>query len=341
MDRATTGYEDSRWTAQPAAAADALRPDRARAAAWLCSERVVAPGGIVSSWWNPDHPGYAYPEAATLWLAWAAWRRDRGEGGPRPEQVAAVADWLCQRVESAAAIGKRGHLYLFDTCLAANGLARAAGLVSPLQAARVSQAFRRAVDGVHRFLDCDRSLLPAPARPDRWSQRWGRHLDRGAALLLRAGRLLEREAAVLAARRIRERVGEPPSEYTHALLYAVEGELLFRACGEPAGPVDPVAAADGLAALQRPDGSLPAWADGSGGPRSDAAAQAIRVWCLVDRERHAGAAGRAAARLAACQAPAGGVEYAPGSADRNTWVTLFTDQALAWLEGRAEPLALL
>lgn len=340
MDRATTGYDDSCWSPD-APLPPRPRPDRARAAAWLCSERVVAPGGIVSSWWNPAHPGYAYPEAAALWLSWAAWRRNRGEDGPTDGQVRAVADWLCRRVESAAAIGKRGHLYLFDTCLAAHGLARAAGLVAPGRGLHVARAYQRAVDGIRRFLDCDRSLLPTPSRAERWSHRWGHHLNRGAALLLRAGGFLDGDAAVATARRIRERVREPLPEYTHALLYGIEGELLFRACGEPAGPLDLPATADELAALQRPDGSLPAWMDGSGGPRADVAAQAIRFWCLLDRDRYGANAARAAAHLATCQSGAGGIEYVPGSGDRNTWVTLFTDQALAWYEGAAEPLELL
>lgn len=308
-------------------------PDRDRLLRFLCSPAIVAADGAVASWASAANPGYPYPEAAALWLSWAAWRADRGDAAPAPALVRRVAARLAADLAPAGAIGKGGRLYLFDTCLAVHGLAR----VAHLPAAR--EGALRGLDGVARFLAADEPVLPRAPGGRRWSDRWHLQHDRGGALLLQAGRLLGEPRAVALARRLRERLDERAlvPAYTHAKLYGLEGELLYRALGEPIGPADPAAAAGRLAALQSPAGALPAWTDRSGGPRSDATAQAVRLWCAVDPARHAAPVARALAWLAARQTPDGGVPYGPPCLDRTSWVAFFVDQAAAWAEDGAEP----
>jgi prenyltransferase beta subunit len=126
---------------------------------------------------------------------------------------------------------------------------------------------------------------------------------------------------------------QPSPVYVHPFCYEQEGHLVIAHDGlsNLFEPID--GALDWLAALQQPDGALLAFAngmDGFGEPRSDATAQAVRLWLLRDRHRYGEAISRALAFLAACQAPEGGIGYSPGSDDICSWSTMFTLQAVAW-----------
>ncbi len=303
---------------------------------WLTGPRVVTASGRVQSWHNAGHPGFPYVEAAALWLSWAAWRQELLLETPPAQQVERVARTLRAELAPSGAVGRDGSAYLFDTCLVLHALVRAERAAGQ----RATQRLR--LDGVQRFLDLDQPVLPAPAEQPRWSRRWGGHLVRAAALLYQAGEWLEHPQACELARRIRARaqLGAPSRpRYVHALAYRIEGELLFTALGEPPADTDPMAMADELAVLQRPDGLFPAWSDDRGGPRCDASAQAVRIWSALSPQRYAASIQRALAGLSRQQAPDGGMLYEPGGHDQNTWTTIFTDQALAWAVGGADLLA--
>jgi hypothetical protein len=88
-----------------------------------------------------------------------------------------------------------------------------------------------------------------------------------------------------------------------------------------------------LAEVQQESGGIPAYIhDGQGlGPcRSDATAQAIRLWSLAGPEIYAPQITRAVCFLRDMQAPSGGLRYQEGSEDINTWATLFGAQAVDW-----------
>jgi hypothetical protein len=299
---------------------------------WLWSDSVVASDGAVASWWNPAHPGYSYPEAAGLWLAFA--------GGPARRRGRDVADRvalrLCAGIDGCGGVGRDGRTYVFDSAMALRGLIayrRAGGIVPVDDACARLHAFVASgiADGV--------AVRPAAAG-DQWSLSFQPHLLK-TALALQAfsdefdvpfePRVASRLAglALLAARRDRER-----PVYLHAYCYALEG---LSACvrggiTRDTGLLDGL---DWLAGLQRPDGSLPAdaHAPGSAEPRCDATAQAARLWLLHGRDGFEGAIRGALAFLADCQAPCGGMPYSPVRDDVNTWTTLFAAQAAEWHAG--------
>jgi len=288
--------------------------DRGALDHWLRS--AVEHRGCVRSWVHPVEPGYDYPEAAVLWLSWAAWR-----GEAHTEQARRVAARLLEDLTSQGSLGRGGQRYLFDSCLGLHALVRA----------DVDLPFDRIVEGLARF--------EAPVQPRagaRWSERWTGHMDRAAALLLQAAHQRRSEPGVRLARRLRERASET-SDYVHALAYAAEGELLFRALGEPARRAPERFAAQ-LAELQRADGALPAWIDGREGPRLDATAQAVRLWALIDRDHYDAPIQAALGVLATWQHRTGGICYDPRG-HVNTWTSIFADQALVWAEGGANGLA--
>ena len=294
---------------------------------WLRSADVVDASGWVWSWRNEGHEGFAYPEAAALWLSWAAWRREAGV--PAGEPAGNVASRLLSELGQAGAVGRGERIYLFDTCVALDALARFLGVDHT-----PSEVVDRVLDGIDRFLDADSPVLPGVDGEPRWSESWGPHLVRAAALLLRGARVLGRGDALERARRIRDRSGSGGTAggraYLHARTYAAEGELLARALGEDDGAHDPRETARQLARVQRDDGGLPAWSDGSGASRSDVTAQAVRLWSAVDPGEFATHRRRGLGYLARSQAPGGGVLYEADGGDQNTWATLFTAQAAAW-----------
>lgn len=304
-------------------------PDRVALTAWLSS--LPGPAGLVPSWVNADHPGFDYPEAAALWLSWAA-RSPRGGAAQAPDRRAvAVAHGLACLLARDGGVGRDGALYLFDSALAVDALVR--------QGADVSSWMPRSIDGLHRFLDEGSPVLPAPPDPLRWSQAWGPHLLRSAALLVRAGLAAASEPLVQIGRLVARRT-RPPGPwpaYVHAFAYAAEGEALLRVLGEPPGWLDPAEAADALLRWQRPDGGLPAWADGSGRSRADSTAQAVRIWASVGMPGSSGAMAAALAFLRWVQSRSGGIRYEPGSGDVNVWASIFADQAAAWAVSGPRP----
>ncbi|MGH1345324.1 MAG: hypothetical protein ACRBN8_27425 [Nannocystales bacterium] len=282
--------------------------------AWL-SEHAVH-GDAVLSWVNPDHRGYAYPEAAGLLLRWFAL-----QGIPAPRDVTTR---LAIQVDEGR-VGRDGLVYAFDTAVALAGLETLDEHEDP----RWTEARRRLTT----------TPVVHPAAPPRWSSVAGPHmLKLAVGCAARAQRgwstpTLDRLADVRVQQDATGRLRTPPHEptYVHAHAYACEGLLALRALDVPA-PVDIDGAIEFLCRVQREDGGIPAWSDG-GPSRADGTAQAIRLWVLHDPEGHRGSIDRGLAFLDSLTDEQGAVRYEPDSADRNTWCTLFAAQARAWASG--------
>jgi hypothetical protein len=310
---------------------DRPRLDRAALVQWLVSRRVVAPDGSVAAWCGPG--AFAYPEAGGFVLRLLA--------GERTAHASAetIAGWLARAV-LADEVGRAGRRHAFDLGIVLAGLAHhfaraPSGLVGEALAVggpRLADAIEaaRAHDG---------------PRSDRWSARFGPHLRRVATWLAVA------EALALPGdhERTRERLwtatgGESfdaqaptpgcSATYLHACLYALEGSLVL--APRFGGQERVQRAAVWLASLQRPDGGMPAWADGARGfgpTRADATAQAVRLWGRIDRERFRVPIARGLDWLSRAAAPGGGVRYADDCDHENTWVTVFAIEALDDCEG--------
>ncbi len=88
-----------------------------------------------------------------------------------------------------------------------------------------------------------------------------------------------------------------------------------------------------LAEIQTSEGGLRAFHDGRdafGTLHTDATAQAVRIWSLVDATAYQEQIARGLGFLAEMTTPVGGLRYEPGSDDVNTWTTIFGLQALQW-----------
>jgi hypothetical protein len=320
---------------------------RSAAARWLVSTQVVSPRGEVWSWDNPEHPGHAYPEAGGLVLRWLA------STDAHPELAARIAAWLLE-CWTTGSIGRDGREYLFDRGVVLAGLAE-----WRLRGGVVDRAVLRAMrQQIIDDVSAGRCVDPAPPTA-RWSTSFGPHLLKLAVGLRLTDHVIGDDGGVqtiarLVARTLRwsgPRVPTSPDglTYLHALGYALEGllciatdERLPSATREQAGAAAR-AGARWIARVQLGDGSLPAWHDGShasGVGRADASAQAIRIWCCLDRDAYRRPIEAAFAHLASLATARGGLRYQAESNDLNTWATLFALQALDFARGPARPEAL-
>lgn len=296
--------------------------------AWLSSDDLIGATGHCLSWANPDHPGYEYPELTGLLLSFLS------RSGHGPRRARQLHDALSA---SAAPDGvRRGEItYAFDTAMALRGLLdfRADGAA----AYPVPQWTRALVEAVETGRGCHPTPSLQPST--RWSLAFGPHQAKLAAGLCAAGRHgVADPSGVLAQLRDRTLSLQQPDgrfrihaesdlTYLHAHCYAVEGLLMIG--GTDAGVRTGVA---WLSRVQGGDGGFRAWHDGvvaSGPARSDATAQAIRLFRYVDETHYQPEIESARAFLSRCIDPRGGVRYEPDSADRTAWSTIFAAQALA------------
>lgn len=289
---------------------------------WL-SHAPLGDDGVVCSWVNTAHPGYAYPEAAGLWLRFAAWQ---GLPGSRIEPVRS----RLRRDVVDGMVGRGGTLYAFDTAVALGGLV-ASGTVGPVERA-MFEAVVASLEG--------RRAVRGEAPVDRWSTQWTPHMLKVIApLRLYARATGDPRARGAAERLLEDFIANGKVEawlqgdfYTHACCYALEGWLVAQAWGLGEWSDELGRYARELARLQREDGLLPAFRSG-GASRADATAQAIRLWSVLGRERYAESIAKGLSALAGLDAGGGGLRYETGSDDVNTWATVFALQAEAWAAG--------
>ncbi len=301
---------------------------------WLVSDAVVANDGSTLSWSNPKHRGYAYPEAAGLLLSTLSTTPDISA---ESRLVAdRVAGWLCRSIGTDGGVGRDGITYLFDSSVALAGLLR-------YRAAGGREGGDEAIHHLGAFVGgsaaAGTAVLPGRAAGDgRWSTQFGAHLVKCLhSMQLYAttfGRPLHED---LVAALINRSGHQPSPVYMHPFCYEQEGHMVVASHGLSRlfEPID--GALEWLAAVQRADGAILAFAnglEGFGEARSDATAQATRLWILRDRNRYAEAIARALSFLASCQTSEGGILYTPERDDVCTWSTIFTLQAVEWFRDR-------
>ncbi len=324
-------------------------PSRRLLLKWLLTGGVVEPDGCVLSWSNPDHVGFPYSEAAGIVAVSVA-----RENGAARACARRIARHLIECAPESGGFGKNGVLYVFDTAVVLSALvAEGAGSELTPQHDKI----RRMFDFVASGLEAGIARFPQAKNSSHWSDAMGCHLLKAPAALLdyaRAfGPLLAEHACSLArhllaqliplcdGRRFRIHAGSRLT-YAHAHCYAVEGLLALANRGLFHDMTLLESCADWLADVQQPDGGIPPWHDGTkswGEPCGDVAAQAVFIWCRVDRRTFAANISAALAFLARLQTPQGGLHYSPSSGDVNTWVTAFALDALATLHDRCAPPA--
>lgn len=305
---------------------------------WLVSPSVVDPEGRVMSWSNPRRPGYPYPEIAGYLLSLLAL-----EGESTLDIRNRIARRLVSDMSPAGGVGRGGADYVFDSAMALAGLIahESAGGALP-----DDRSIDRLFDFVTANLTARRAVTGlSTADPDHWSVSYGCHLLKVViALYAYDERRPTSTTSTLVDRLVRELTGlydngrfranaSSSLTYLHSCCYAVEGLLVLqgRRHGEYRDLIR--GSARWLAEIQTSEGGLHAFHDGLdayGTLHTDATAQAVRIWSLVDRTAYQEQIDRGLGFLAEMTTPVGGLRYEPGSDDVNTWATIFGLQAVRW-----------
>lgn len=303
---------------------------------WLVGRGVVGTDGTVLSWSNPRHPGYPYPEIAGYLL-----RILSEEGDLTLDLRDRIATRLVTDVSPAGGVGRGGADFVFDSAMCMSGLIahEAAGGMVP-----DARVIDRLFDFITENLAAHRSFMGfADALPDHWSVSYGCHLLKTLIALCEYNDLRPMSTTRSLVERLvadllllndggRFRVNFlSPLTYLHANCYAVEGLLVVhgRRYADVSDLLD--GCARWLAYVQQPEGGLRAFHDGKeafGTLHTDATAQAIRIWSLVDSSGFREEIDRGLGFLADMTTPSGGLRYEPGSDDVNTWATIFGLQAV-------------
>jgi hypothetical protein len=305
---------------------------------WLVSPSVVGSDGRVISWSNPRHRGYPYPEIAGYLLSLLAL-----EGDSTLEIRDRIARHLVGDISSAGGVGRDGIDYAFDSAMALAGLIAHESAGGTLPDAR-------SVDRLFDFVSANLAARRAgtslsPAAPDHWSVSYGCHLLKAVIALCAyderyptsttralVDRLVSELSRLYDNGRFRVNAGSSLT-YLHSCCYAVEGLLVLQ--GRHRGEYGDLirGSAQWLSEIQSSGGGLHAFHDGRnafGSLHTDATAQAVRIWSLVDATVFREQIDRGVDFLAEMATPVGGLRYEPGSDDVNTWATIFGLQAVRW-----------
>lgn len=311
---------------------------------WCAGDDLVADRGHCASWWNPAHVGYAYPEITGLLLHRLATL------GMAPDRCSQLADALLR--DGVGGVRRGGATYTFDTAMALRGLlahARRSGWGDGRREELARTWTGLLVDAVRDRNPMADARVPAPPVPEiRWSLSFGAHETKVVGALVDSLRDLgpvpglEEAISDLVSRvgtlqevsgRFRIH-GASGLTNTHSHCYALEGLVMATPPSTPY-PAAVHAGVRWLADVQQPNGALLAWHDGVrafGPDRTDATAQAIRLWMLVDPHGYAPPAAAARDFLSQCWAPPRGLRYGSESLDVSSWATIFAAQALAWMD---------
>lgn len=316
--------------------------------AWLQSKDVVQPDGGVLSWHNPDHPGYPYPEISGLLLSLLA-RCPAADHEVRQR----IADHLGRDLTGRGVVSRWGADYVFDTAMVFGGLRAHREAGGSIGDAQLLARLGRSISTMLRRRKTAEGFTASDA--GRWSTSYGCHLlksalaitafeDSDAMTASAAQQLIDQLLADLLPLQTEGRFrihAESNASYLHAHCYATEGLLCLERRGLTGHSAAILASAQWLGEIQQPSGGINAWHDGevpSGDEHTDATAQAVRIWSLVDRERFAAEIGGGLRFLASVSTECGGLRYSPVSEDINTWATIFACQAVQWSSAPGDPL---
>jgi hypothetical protein len=303
---------------------------------WLSSAEMMHENGHTRSWWNPEHPGYAYPEISGLLLTLL----ELAQVAPRRRRSLAVA--LRTHPDCRTGVGRFGTSYTFDIGMALRALMRHepnAALDGPDH-----QLAEVLLERIERRQATDGDVDLAP--DTRWSLSFGAHQAKVAGAVVESHRLgafggrpwdallqLRDDVMPLQADDGRFVVhARSTLTYLHSHCYALEGLLMMADAGVDRVKEPIEEGAKFLARVQQNDGSVRAWHDGaaaSGPCRGDATAQLVRILAVVDAGQYAEEIEAGRNFLVRELQDGRSVPYEPGSRDLSSWATIFAAQALA------------
>jgi len=312
---------------------------------WLIESDISNEQGAVYSWTNPEKPGYIYSEIIGYYIKFFAYLYKKTNNEIYLKQAVKSADYLSNNLEQSGGVARGNVNYVFDSAICISGLI-ALNKITELNQNH-KDALKKLTDFVYNSLknkqvafENKKELIDL----DKWSLSYGSLLLKNCIALYELYELYEDIKYKQLAEQIADELiktafkqdhftinSQRDFVYTHPHCYATEGLLFLTTKGYDFEEIIRKSA-DWLANNQNPDGSLYNWysAEKELEKQGDATSQAVRIWCCVNKAKYTENIKKATSFLKTLQSKQGGLIYNQGSKDINSWVSIFTVQALLW-----------
>lgn len=319
---------------------------------WIVSEIYNKDGGIYS-WQRGNEKGYLYNEITGYGIKLFTCLYDKFED-PRHIQMAKKSvDYIGSQVNnSGGGISRGGIYYVFDASICLSGILSYHDFVADNKHVEEKMSKDLLNFIYHSLLNKKPINLNGTSQAkldlNHWSLSYGSHLLKCCIALSQSSSIFEdgREKLDGLVDRLCldilhnfhnghfHKNANSKDVYTHSHCYATEGLIYLN---RPEHLETIKESANWLASVQNPDGSLynRYFSPNIQEEVADVTSQAIRIWTWTDKEKFNNNIEKAFSFLKSLQSPEGGIYYKPGSKDINSWVTMFTMNAVLWYNNGA------
>jgi hypothetical protein len=316
---------------------------------WTSSAIRDINGGIYS-WQREGKNGYLYSEITGYGIKLYMYLYDLFEDQKYLHMAKQSTSYINSQINgSCGGMSRGGIYYVFDTAICLSGMLSYYDVVSNIDGRHLDK------NGIEKLLNFSYLNLSKKTPIElngssktgldlnHWSLSYGSHLLKCCIALSQSSNIFKSEKEKLD-NMIDELCidvlcnfhnghfhtnSNSKEVYTHSHCYATEG-LMYLNRPEHLCVIEE--SAEWLATVQNPDGSLynRYFSEKYQEKVADITAQAIRIWIWSDKDKFDCNIMKAFSFLKSLQSPEGGIYYKPGSKDINSWVTMFTMNAVAW-----------
>jgi hypothetical protein len=314
---------------------------------WLSNSKIRNQNGAVYSWLNPQKEGYIYPEIIGYYIKLFSYLYSIEKEEKFKELAVSSADYLCSILSKNGSVSRENIEYVFDTgiCLS--------GMLSLNKVNLLKESYKQPLRAMAQFIKNSLSRKVVSFKDGeplidetRWSLSYGSLIIKTAISLVEYGKYSnDPEYSIFAENIVDELLAKTFKDdhfsinefkdwtYTHSHCYATEGFCFLYKNGYKKYENIIQKSANWLSKVQNDDGSTYNWHYNENAHReknADEIAQTVRIWLFADKVKYSENINKAISFLKTLQSPEGGLYYNPNSKDVNSWVSMFTLQALYW-----------
>lgn len=314
---------------------------------WITEEICDENGGIYS-WQRGNEKGYLYNEITGYGIKLYTYLYDKFKDQKYLQMAQKSVDYINSQINgSGGGISRGGIYYAFDASICLSGILSYYDCIENKQSMDEMNT-KDLLNFIYRSL-LDKKPInlngTSPANLDfnHWSLSYGSHLLKCSIALSQSSNIFKSEKEKFDELIDRlcidilqnfhnghfHKNSNSKDIYTHSHCYATEG-LIYLNRPEYIDVIQE--SANWLATVQNQNGSLYNRYFSLNGQDevADVTSQAVRIWLWTDKEKFSSNIEKGFGFLKSLQSPEGGIYYKPGSKDINSWVTMFTMNALLW-----------
>jgi len=314
---------------------------------WISSEIFDQSGGLYS-WQRGNEKGYLYNEITGYGVKLYMYLYDVFKDPRYLEMAQKSVKYLYSQMHDSGAISRGGIYYVFDASICLSGILSYYDGNSTRKRYMDENRTKKLLDFIYYSLLKKKPInLNGASQIDldmnHWSLNYGSHLLKCCISLSQSSNafMIEKEKIDGLINNLCIDIlhnfhdghfythSNSQDVYTHSHCYATEG-LIYLNRYEHLNIIKE--SANWLAEIQNSDGSIynRYFSLKDQEKVADVTAQAIRIWLWTDREKFCNNIEKSFSFLKSLQSPEGGIYYKKGSMDINSWVTMFTINAILW-----------